>query len=364
VFTGIHSGTIKALYAELLNLVKTLITVAFPDSDLVAEEVLGQLLGMVNIPPLIDLEEGTFGFFKGTNASKTWWKINSGKYNLDLYNKVEEFNGNSRLPDNWWDSFGPTPSAHSAGHPGICHDIAGTDGLGYAPPIKKDADIWLFNDQLCRSIWLSFSEEVDISGVTAYRFSPTEEVFSMSNPNNMCYCSQIEKCAVPNTESDTWDVSVCNDFSGKFKCMDGLLNLEGCQGAPVLMSTPHFLGGDPMLSEAIDGIDPVQAKHVTYLDLEPTTGLPLQAHKRIQASVAMLKVDWFDALANVNDTIFPLLWVDEGADIDKENLKKLKSLLVTPFLAVDISCGLAIGIGGLILIGLAVQTFYFGRNKS
>ena len=48
------------------------------------------------IPPMISLKEGTFGFFKGTNATKSWWKINNGQYNLDEYQKVLEFNGNSR----------------------------------------------------------------------------------------------------------------------------------------------------------------------------------------------------------------------------------------------------------------------------
>ena len=45
---------------------------------------------------MIDLEAGTFGFFKGTNATQTYGKINSGKYNLDQYQRVLEFNGNSR----------------------------------------------------------------------------------------------------------------------------------------------------------------------------------------------------------------------------------------------------------------------------
>ena len=48
------------------------------------------------LPPMIDLKAGTFGFFKGTNATQTYWKINSGKYNLDQYQRVLEFNGNSR----------------------------------------------------------------------------------------------------------------------------------------------------------------------------------------------------------------------------------------------------------------------------
>ena len=44
------------------------------------------------------------------------------------------------------------------------------------------------------------------------------------------------------------------------------------QGVPVIMSTPHFLDGDPELAAAIDGIQPVHDKHVTYLHVEPLSG--------------------------------------------------------------------------------------------
>ena len=48
------------------------------------------------LPPMLSLSEGTFGFFKGTNATKTWWKVNSGRYNMEEYTRVLEFNGNSQ----------------------------------------------------------------------------------------------------------------------------------------------------------------------------------------------------------------------------------------------------------------------------
>ena len=145
----------------------------------------------------------------------------------------------------------------------------------------KDTDVWLFNDQLCRSIWLSFKQEVNIQGIKTYQFSPSPDVFSMSNPNNYCYCPTVRDCAIAVPENDTWDMSECNE------CIDGLLSLQGCQGwclcyqsmlnpfspgAPVIMSTPHFLDADPALALAIDGIDPDPVKHITYLNLEPMTG--------------------------------------------------------------------------------------------
>ncbi len=66
------------------------------------------------------------------------------------------------------------------------------------------------------------------------------------------------------------------------KCKDGMIRIQGCAGgAPVVMSAPHFLHGDPTLWEAVDGLYPDPEIHETYIDIEPTSGVPLMAHKRI-----------------------------------------------------------------------------------
>merc|ERR1712045_207135 len=87
--------------------------------------------------------------------------------------------------------------------------------------------------------------------------------------------------------------------------------------------------------------------------------MPLQAHKKIQISLPVSQSDYFDCMNNLltqmnytqTELVFPLAWVDEGADIDAENLKKAKGLLVTPFIAVDAVTGILIGVGGLMMIG-------------
>jgi len=301
------------------------------------------------LPPMLNLQEGTFGFFKGTNATRTWWKINNGKYNMDEYQQVLEFNGNSRLPDNWWEDFGPTPSATASGQKGVCHDIIGTDGLAFSPGVSKTDTLWLFNDQLCRSIWLTYERDHDISGIKTLRFVPPNEVFNFSNPNNYCYCPGVNECSKVIEGEDKYDLSGCT------MCRDGIISLEGCQGVPVIMSTPHFLDGDPQLVENIDGIDPVRELHQTYLHLEPLSGAPMQAHKRIQISLPLLQSQRFDMLNNVKESVFPLAWVDEGADIDDENLKLAKSFLVTPFIAVDATMGVLIALGCMLIMGAIVQ---------
>jgi len=120
------------------------------------------------------------------------------------------------------------------------------------------------------------------------------------------------------------------------------------------MSTPHFLDADESLWKAIDGVQPEREKHITFLNIEPTTGMSLQAHKRIQVSVPVTHSDYFKDLGELRDpenrTVWPVVWVDEGADANQENLDLLKSMLVTPFMLVDVGTYVLIGIGGVLLI--------------
>ena len=58
--------------------------------------------------------------------------------------------------------------------------------------------------------------------------------------------------------------------------------------------------------------------------------MAIRIHKRIQVNIPVKNDEMFECLKNVNDTIFPILWLDEGADIDQENIDKLKSMVIIP----------------------------------
>ena len=109
--------------------------------------------------------DGEFGFFKGKNATKlkNYYTINNGRYQHYKFNKVELFNGESSLPQNWWIDVGPTPSANDSGVKGICHDIYGTDGTMFPPFVESETTLWIFVAELCRSIWLEYTEDVEVS---------------------------------------------------------------------------------------------------------------------------------------------------------------------------------------------------------
>ena len=139
-------------------------------------------------------------------------------------------------------------------------------------------------------------------------------------------------------------------MSGCTLCVDGLFSTLGCQGAPAYGSGPHFLSGAPFLSEAVDGLKPDPEKHVTFLNIEPLSGIAFQAHKRIQISFHLSQVKNIRVLSEVQEVFFPLLWSDEGADITEEWKSKYKKMVKTPFLLVDIFTYLGITVGSLCIV--------------
>ena len=109
VFKGAHSGMLLALHHVLehadmgalvpnLDLLGTLIPSLKPIIDLISAQLndinlaawIDQTLAGMGMD-LLDLKHGKFGFFRGpngANATRSWWKINSGKYQFDRYNQV------------------------------------------------------------------------------------------------------------------------------------------------------------------------------------------------------------------------------------------------------------------------------------
>ena len=86
---------------------------------------------------------------------------------------------------------------------------------------------------------------------------------------------------------------------------NGLENMTTAAGFPLFASKPHFYDADDVLLLGVEGMNPSQEHHDTYVDFEPITGVAMRAAKRLQ----------------INNVIFPLPTVEGGAVEDYE-LKK------------------------------------------
>ena len=79
-----------------------------------------------------------------------YYTINTGDTVEEKYCQVTQYNGQERLPANWWSPMGPTPSLHRAGYEGMCRGIHGTDGQQFHPMLSEGEELWLFSPDLCR----------------------------------------------------------------------------------------------------------------------------------------------------------------------------------------------------------------------
>ncbi len=66
--------------------------------------------------------------------------------------------------------------------------------------------------------------------------------------------------------------------------MSGPEGRAGVAGPPVFLSNAHFCDVDPEVADTVVGLNCSQSEHVTFLDVEPITGITMRAAKRLMMS--------------------------------------------------------------------------------
>lgn len=139
----------------------------------------------------------------------------------------------------------------------------------------------------------------------------------------MLLCPGAEEKGVLATGVDRRD-----GMSGNFtlKLEGSGLNLMPCglQEAPIIMSEPHFLHGDPELLSYARGLKPDENRHSTFIVIEPVTGAPLSGEKKIQLNLRLSRQP-VELLSNVSEGFFPLMWC-ENVSFLREIIVKFQAL--------------------------------------
>ncbi|XP_078088088.1 lysosome membrane protein 2-like isoform X2 [Mustelus asterias] len=233
-----------------------------------------------------------FGFFYGTNGTGDGeYLFNTGENDYMKLNEIITWNGQKSL--NWWPS-------------NFCNMINGTDGASFHSLVKKNEKLYVFAADICRSFYLTFEKELDVQGINAYRFVLPKEAFANDHPSNKGCCPD----------------GICP--------LSGVLNISVCrQGAPILISSPHFYNGDKRLVSDIGGMEPNMEAHQTFLDIEPMTGIPVRAAKRMQINLHVESVKYIAQTGQMRTMVLPVLFLNENAVIDDKSAAKLKAALYT-----------------------------------
>ncbi|KAF6132714.1 scavenger receptor class B member 2 [Phyllostomus discolor] len=184
------------------------------------------------------------------------------------------------------------------------------------------------------SLYITFSNFESVQGLPAFRFKVPEEILANTS-DNAGFCTPAGNCL----GSGVLNVSVCKN------------------GAPIILSFPHFYQADEKFVSAIEGMHPNKEYHETFVDINPLTGIILRAAKRFQVNVYVRKLDGFIETGDVRTMVFPVMHVNESVLIDKETASRLKSVVNTTLIVTNIPyIVMALGVFfGLIFTWLACR---------
>ncbi|XP_003130275.3 platelet glycoprotein 4-like [Sus scrofa] len=231
-------------------------------------------------------------FYPHHNTSDGVYKVFSGKNDASKVAIIDSYKGKKNLP--YWPSY--------------CGMINGTDGASFPPFIEKTRVLRFFASEICRSFYAVFGAEVNLKGIPVYRFILPSMTFAspLQNPENRCFCT--EKIISKN----------CTLY--------GVLDISKCkEGKPVYISLPHFLHASPEIAKTIEGLNPNQEEHSTYLDVEPITGFTLRFAQRLQINLLVKPARIIEALKNLKQNyIVPVLWLNETGTISDEKAEMFR----------------------------------------
>ncbi|XP_071751152.1 lysosome membrane protein 2-like isoform X3 [Centroberyx gerrardi] len=194
-----------------------------------------------------------------------------------------------------------------------------------------------------RSIYMEFEKDVVVKGIPAYRFTPPRSVFGSKeeNPANEGFCVSPQECLGT-----------------------GLLKVSPCRkGAPVVASFPHFYLADHKYVAAIEGLTPKREHHQTYLDLNPTTGVPVRANKRAQINILINRISGFPKTRGLNDTIFPVMFLNESVVIDDASVARLNKLLLIVTVVSNFPL-IIVGLGAIMLVVFIILLVRAHKQKN
>ncbi|MCI4386875.1 hypothetical protein PGIGA_G00067810 [Pangasianodon gigas] len=277
--------------------------------------------------PEVDENFGLMLYKNGSNDGEFVYYTGENNY-LD-YGRIDTWKGEKMM------SFWATNQSNM---------INGTDGSAFHPFLTKEERLNVFTADLCRSIYMLFEKEVMVKGIPAYRYTPPRAVLASgkNNPENEGFCLEKDKCLD-----------------------DGVLNVAVCRkGAPVIVSFPHFYLADKKYVDAIEGVSPVHEHHQTFLDLNPTTGVPVRAAKRAQINIKLDRVTGFPLTRSLNGTIFPIMFLNESVVIDDASAQKLQNLLLIVKVVPNFPFILLVLGAILLLIGLILFCFHTKKSSA
>lgn len=233
-----------------------------------------------------------FGFLVDRNNSKEYdgrYMIGTGSDDIHNLGLLTHWNGNTQ----------------NGFYPGECGKVNGSTGDLLPPDLDVNEDITIYAVDTCRFLNLSPSGSVRVQGLDGFEWTGTADTLDSgeNDPDQKCFCNPKEEVC-PKT-----GVVDCR------KCRDN---------APIYASFPHFYLGDQSYVDALSGIKPEKEKHQFRFAIEPTMGIPLQIHARIQINLLIQPDDNFDIYRGVPKVMMPMFFFEQVAELTEKLANRTK----------------------------------------
>ncbi|XP_061085845.1 platelet glycoprotein 4 [Conger conger] len=285
------------------------------------------------LSPLLNLTVGVFVPYNDTYDGP--YNVFTGKDDISKVSMIDRWKGETKL--NYWNDK-------------YCNMINGTDASSFPPFLDKKSPLYFFSSDICRSVSADFERSLVLKEIELYRYTlnPLTMAAPTENPDNRCYCSDPEvtrNC----TTAGVLDVSACRE------------------NMPIFISLPHFLHGSPSLSQDVLGLKAIEEEHFTFLDVEPVTGMTMRFAKRLQVNMMYGPSKQIEVLNKVKDyTVFPLLWLNESAEVDDETAERFRKELTSRIETVEALRVALLAVGSVLftacIITIAVTSSRRGKK--
>nr|XP_015834960.1 PREDICTED: sensory neuron membrane protein 1-like isoform X3 [Tribolium castaneum] len=211
-----------------------------------------------------------------------------------------------------------------------CNAFRGTDGWVFPSFLEKEDGIWTVASDLCRSFKAQYVEDLKFHGVVVRKYFADLGDMS-SNPAEKCFCPAPEKC-LPK----------------------GVMDLTKCMKVPLYCTLPHFLRADEKLLQQVEGLSPELERHIIKIYFEPLTGTPMLGQRRIQFNLQLMPIPKVAMMKTVPEALHPILWIEEGVELEGFLLKKVTSVFTLLKLMTFVR---------YIMLGLSIQGILYGGYK-
>ena len=189
--------------------------------------------------------------------------------------------------------------------------VQGTDGTQFQPGVGRQDKLQVWAAPLFRSIHLVFLEDIEWLDVNLLRFQMDPKESDVDSCHNQ---------RIKGLRNLTTPMAIG---------AQGVPKGGSAPGPPIYVSLPHFCLCEESFTRQYEGLSCDLDRHLTWVDVEPLTGISMRAQQRIMvssdiSSAARMHVEPQIARWTNQSMIMPMYWSQEHVFATDEDLSRFK----------------------------------------